>query len=83
MLLPETNAQQGLLKADRIREKIASHAFKLDKGPIDITVSLGVATCPNPKIDTPENLMEIADQALYKSKSLGRNRATLSDITPP
>ncbi len=83
MLLPETNAQQGLLKADRIREKIAGHEFMIDKGPIDITVSLGVATCPNPKIDTPEDLMEIADQALYKSKSLGRNRATLSDITPP
>lgn len=38
-----------------------------------VTVSIGVAGARN-KHDTPEMVMKIADQALYKAKRAGRNR---------
>ncbi|MSS70333.1 MAG: diguanylate cyclase [Candidatus Latescibacteria bacterium] len=78
-LLPETNASQALLKAERIRKEIASHPFQLNHCAVDVTVSLGVATWPNLGIQVPEDLIKHADQALYRSKSLGKNRASLEE----
>jgi diguanylate cyclase (GGDEF)-like protein len=78
-LLPETNASQALLKAERIRKEIASHPFQLNHSAVEVTVSLGVATWPNPDMQAPEDLIKQADLALYKSKSLGKNRASLAE----
>lgn len=78
-LLPETNASQALLKAERIRKEIAGHPFQMNHCAVGVTVSLGVATWPNPGIQVPEDLIKHADQALYRSKSLGKNRASLEE----
>jgi diguanylate cyclase (GGDEF)-like protein len=39
-----------------------------------VTISLGVATFPHEKILDAKELIEYADQALYKAKENGRNR---------
>ncbi|MDM8560950.1 PleD family two-component system response regulator [Candidatus Parabeggiatoa sp. HSG14] len=45
-----------------------------------VTLSIGVAcTIPN-LIELPEALVNVADNALYKAKELGRNRIILEDI---
>ena len=42
-----------------------------------VTISIGIATAPNPKIDTGERLVDASDQAMYRAKRAGRNRIEL------
>ena len=43
VLLPETALQQGQLVAERLRKAIADTPVETDKGPVPMTMSLGVA----------------------------------------
>ena len=70
--LNETNAQQV---GDRIRSTIELFDFQVgdEQGSTTVvTLSMGLATAMEG--DTKAVLFERADQALYKSKELGRNR---------
>jgi two-component system cell cycle response regulator len=40
---------------------------------INITASLGIS-CNSPNVETPEQLLKEADNALYDAKRAGRNR---------
>jgi diguanylate cyclase (GGDEF)-like protein len=42
-------------------------------------VSIGVATSSLPNVVTPADLLERADQALYRAKQAGRNRVEVAD----
>lgn len=74
MLLPQTPLKDAMKPALRILERIASHRF--DPFPVDknVTVSIGVTGLPDSAIRTKEELIQCADQALYRSKRAGRNR---------
>ncbi|HSV54184.1 MAG TPA: sensor domain-containing diguanylate cyclase [Burkholderiaceae bacterium] len=69
LILPDTLAPKALLVAERLRHAIEAHAWALRQ----ITVSIGVATAL-PPVDGA-TLVERADQALYRAKQAGRNRA--------
>jgi len=72
--VPETGEAGAIAFAERLRDKIQSHAFDIGKGqPLSLTVSIGVADFPEPKIETAEDLLECADRALYRAKAGGRN----------
>ena len=43
-----------------------------------MTISVGVAVLPDPAVKDANDIVAVADQALYKSKHGGRNRVTLS-----
>ena len=70
VILPETEADNALEAAERIRQAIASH-----RGLGGLTVSIGVASLQI-TMESPAVLVEQADRALYVSKTLGRNRIT-------
>ncbi len=74
VLLPETNLDGAMPVAERIRRSVEKHAVHGPKGPLQVTVSLGVAEYLEAM--GPEELMRRADAALYHSKEAGRNRAT-------
>jgi diguanylate cyclase (GGDEF)-like protein len=76
IVMPETDSNGARVIAERIRECVGSHAFSTELGPIKVTVSLGVATFPSDANEKQE-LIDLADQALYQAKRQGRNR-TLS-----
>lgn len=74
VVLPETGRQGAVAFAERIREKIAAHGFRMrEPHDIHITASIGVASYPSPRLDSVEDLFRAADIALYRAKGSGRN----------
>lgn len=77
VLLPNTALDGALTVAETIRKRIEALRLvrKQDNFSLDpFTISLGVAQ-RNPR-DDRDSLFQRADQALYRSKSSGRNRVT-------
>jgi diguanylate cyclase (GGDEF)-like protein len=60
--------------AERIRQAVAAHRFEVDKHPVPVAISAGVASVPNASITDAQALIAAADQALYDAKRSGRNR---------
>ncbi len=56
---------------------VRKHKFKGIKATDKITISLGIASYPDKRIKTQEDLINIADNALMKAKSTGRNKFVL------
>ncbi|GIU52429.1 MULTISPECIES: sensor domain-containing diguanylate cyclase [Shewanella] len=76
ILLPNNNASQAHDLADKIRESVAAKNIKVNGSDINITISCGVAEYR--KTETPEELINRADIALYQAKEQGRNQVVLS-----
>jgi diguanylate cyclase (GGDEF)-like protein/PAS domain S-box-containing protein len=74
ILLPATGVAAARVVAEQLRAAIAGHDWPLRP----VRVSVGVATMTPTLLDAAE-LMKEADQALYQSKSHGRNRVTHHD----
>ena len=51
---------------------IRDHEFKYLDGE-QITISLGVSSFKGKSIQSPDQLVKLADEAMYKAKSLGKN----------
>ena len=80
ILCPETDLEEASLLAERIREHIAAHQFRLPNlDSIHLTVSVGIATIPH-HADDETTLVKAADAALYRAKARGRNRTCVSDV---
>jgi diguanylate cyclase (GGDEF)-like protein len=81
ILLVDTGLEPGLAVAERIRAAVAENRFETrGKDPLSITVSIGVAAFPTHG-STPEALLDVADKAMYRAKSLGRDRTcSASDL---
>lgn len=79
VVLPNTNLDGAVVVCDRIlnsvRELKIPHKFSKNK---ILTISMGIATCNNFQNCSSENLINKADQALYKSKEKGRNQYNYS-----
>ncbi len=81
VLLNDTNSDDAITVADRIRSKIEQFDFCYENQHMQVTISVGVATFDakdNP-VTVPKTLVDQADQALYFSKRNGRNRVTFAD----
>ena len=74
VVMPETDTAGGLVIAERIRERIAQLVTETSLGPLQVTMSLGVATFPNDGQKKGE-LVERADACLYHAKRHGRNQS--------
>lgn len=73
MLLPENDIVAAGTVAERLRHCVEQDPIKTDRGPVSVTISLGIASLTE---DCPDlaNLLEHADIALYAAKAAGRNR---------
>jgi len=73
--LPETALPGATAFAERVRELIEERDFQHAGGSaLRLTASVGVACYPFPGLETVEDLLAKADQALYRAKAEGRNR---------
>lgn len=72
--LVETSKASALLIGERIRIAVENERLQLKEGTkVGITISVGVATCPD-DARTTDDLIAVADDALYRAKSIGRNK---------
>ncbi|GIU06816.1 hypothetical protein TUM4445_05360 [Shewanella sp. MBTL60-112-B2] len=76
IVLPDVTEADAILISERLREGIASQAFKFDDVAIELTVSIGVAALRPPKTRLTE-LVNQADKGLYKAKFSGKNKVYL------
>jgi two-component system cell cycle response regulator len=74
VVMPETDAEGALVIAERIRDRVGKLVFDSDRGRLQITMSLGIATFPEDAAKKAD-LVERADGCLYRAKRSGRNRS--------
>ena len=72
-ILPDTTRQQALVAVERARRLIAS----APADPFKITISAGI--CDSDCTTDPNELVHLADTALYWSKAHGRNQSWIYD----
>lgn len=72
VILVDTDAKQAVHVAERIRKCVESTDFLIDGHSIRLTVSIGLATYPD-HAKTSEEVMKLADEAMYYGKSKSRN----------
>jgi two-component system chemotaxis response regulator CheY len=76
-LLPEQPIESAAIAAERLRAAVEALALPHPAGGV-VTVSAGVAALAEPGC-RPDELFELADQALYRAKEGGRNRVELHE----
>ena len=72
--------EEGVLVAERVREAFENSDIVCEEGPVDTTVSIGVAG--GPAGTELEVLLASADTALYQAKRGGRNRVEAAEELP-
>ncbi len=79
IILPETSVEQAFFAAKRLKRVVEEQPIYFKEQNINVTASFGVASCPNPVIKSVEDVITVADKALYDAKKLGRNRIEVSE----
>jgi diguanylate cyclase (GGDEF)-like protein len=85
IVMPETNYESALEVARKLRAGISHTAFKVENRPVPVTASFGL--CGLDRVVAgerrlAERMLKVADQALYRSKSAGRDRVTAINLKP-
>jgi len=76
IILPGTSLDNAFTVAENLRKIIAETPFCHEGAKISLTVSIGVTEC-RPDTASVEDLLKLADKALYSAKKEGRNRAVI------
>jgi diguanylate cyclase (GGDEF)-like protein len=79
IILPRTDVTQAAILANRIRERVEQQVFDAQGAAFNMTISLGIARVPSAFIAKADDLIANADTALYRAKSLGRNRVEVME----
>lgn len=74
VLLPETGLRGARIYAERILRKVSAATFGTAESPVQLTVSIGIATYPDDRVGDSEGLLRLADVNLLRAKAEGRNR---------
>jgi len=85
VVLPQTELLGAYTVAEKLRSMMSSVPVLTAVGPVEITVSIGVAALSSLPRDVEVNvdaLLALADRSLYASKQGGRNRVTLAPAPP-
>ncbi len=78
ILLPGCDSSAAAERTDQIRAAIAHPPMETDSGPLKITMSLGGVATGNWPDEPPNQLLQMADAALYRAKEEGRNRIVMA-----
>ena len=75
LLLPEADNKGAHTVAELVMKHLTLQNIEHSGSTVaeHVTVSIGIATVQTADIDTAEEIIKIADECLYKAKSIGRN----------
>ncbi len=79
LILTETGREGTMALAERIRKKIEDMIIEFGGNRITLTISAGVSSYQDNKPENEHEFIKMADNALYNSKSSGRNRVSFFD----
>lgn len=73
-ILPGTRIDEAHIVAERIRSDIASMKVDVRGVTLNITTTIGIAAFPDAQAADAQQLLALADQALYEGKRTGKNQ---------
>jgi diguanylate cyclase (GGDEF)-like protein len=73
-VLPDTDMSGARTLSEMLRQFVAQATIKASGYDINITASFGLAGLDDTDEATPEILLNLADENLYRAKEEGRNR---------
>jgi diguanylate cyclase (GGDEF)-like protein len=79
VLLPRTNSAGAFRASENLRAAFLSHDFVIPTTTVRLTVSIGVACCSEFGNLNSEQVIRLADSALYRAKKEGKNRICFAD----
>ena len=79
-LLPGLAAREAMEVAESVRTRVSVASDEDGGPPAPLTVSIGVHVVPPGEHPVPEDVIRIADGALYRAKHDGRNRVALAEV---
>jgi two-component system cell cycle response regulator len=81
LLLPHAGSEEAAGVAQRIRDEFRQGSSILLKRNAGVTMSIGIASLRGNRPAHADQLVALADAALYRAKDAGRNCITLSEIS--
>lgn len=75
MVLPDTDPDAALAVVERVRERIHGARVECDGVVLELTLSAGITAHPVYEHTAPDQFLAEADEALYRAKASGRDRA--------
>jgi len=73
LLLPQTSLKGALIEARRLQKVVREIRFRQLREGQGITVSFGISCFPDKGVKKSDDLINFADNALYKAKEKGRD----------
>jgi len=73
-VLPDAALEDAVFVAERVRSAVQANRFSGELSELSLTVSLGVAMFSQQGCTTVDSFIKLADDALYRAKTNGRNR---------
>ena len=76
IILINTTPEMGMVVGQRIVDNIADYPFSMDGQDVQMTISCGMVLYPEHS-ENMKDLIDIADQTMYKTKQSGGNGISL------
>ena len=77
LILPEAGLEESFVIAERIRRLVERTSFEVGQAQVNLTVSMGISHFPSHRAKSKEELIKMADRALYDAKRGGRNKVCI------
>lgn len=77
IILPESKLEDSINLAERMKKEVEQYNFGEVNKAIKCTISIGISSYPCPDVKSLEDLINMADKALYNAKAEGRNRVCI------
>jgi len=78
IVLNNCDCGQAIVRAEQVRNGVANYPVQTTRGQLAITMSIGVLASRDWDLGLVEEILGVADRALYRAKAGGRNCVSLA-----